>query len=545
MDLKNELKNIFSGEVLADNATLEKYSRDASIFKVVPKCVVFPKNSKDVESLVRFVSENKKNDPSLSITTRAGGSCMAGGPLNDSIILDTTKYLTGILSWGSDSAVTLSGTMYRDFEKESLSRNLLLPCFTASKNMNAIGGMIGNNSAGEKTLKYGKMEKYIKKLSMVFSDGVEREIKPLTFEELENKKRQNDYEGEVYRKLDQLLEGNKEIIENARPKVSKNSAGYYLWNIKQEGVFDLNRLIVGSQGTLGIVTKSEINLVRPASKSKMLVIFIRNLNHLGDIVNEILKKNPETLESYDESTLKFAMRYIPEIIGLMKVRNFFKLALSFIPEVLMTLRGGLPKLVILAEFTGESDEELETTAMQVKDSLKKFHPVLRITHSSLEEEKYMTIRRESFNLLRKHVRGLKTAPFIDDVCVKPEYLPEFLPKLRAILDKYKLFYTIAGHAGDGNFHVIPLMDLKQKKDRDLVLPVSKEVYSLVAEYHGSITAEHNDGIIRTPFLEQMYGKEIVKLFQEVKEIFDPQNIFNPGKKVGGTTEYLEEHIITG
>lgn len=542
--MKEELKKIISGEVEDNESILIKYSKDASIFKVKPKLVIFPKDYIDIEKVVKFASENKKNDATISITARAGGSCMSGGPLNESIILDTTKYLVGVKSWTENSAVVMPGTMYKDFEIESLKRGLLLPCFTASKNLNAIGGMVGNNSAGEKTLKYGQMEKYVKRLKMVFSDGVEREIKPLSFVELEEKKKQDDFEGLIYKQIDELIEGNKEITEKARPKVSKNASGYYLWNIKQGGIFDLNKLIVGSQGTLGIITEAEIGLVKPQKKSKMLVIFLKHLDNLGEIVNEILKGNPETLESYDDSTLKFAIRFLPDLARAMKARSFFKMIFSFIPEALMSIKGGFPKLVLLVEFTGDSEEELEKSAEKVRESLKKFHTSTRITKSELEEEKYITIRRESFNLLRKHVRNKRTAPFIDDIIVRPECLPEFLPKLRTILDKYKLFYTIAGHAGNGNFHIIPLMNFKEKISRELILPISKEVYSLVHEYSGSITAEHNDGIIRTPFLEQMYGAEVIGLFKKVKEIFDPQNIFNPGKKVGGSFEYIESHITS-
>ena len=215
--MKEELKKIISGEVEDNESTLIKYSKDASIFKVKPKLVIFPRDSADIEKVVKFASENKKNDPNLSITARAGGSCMAGGPLNESIILDTTKYLVGIKSWANDSAVVMLGTMYKDFEIESLARDLLLPCFTASKNLNAIGGMIGNNSAGEKTLKYGQMDRYVKKLKMVFSDGVEREIRPLSVDELEQKKKQDDFEGKIYREVDELVESNKELIEIDRP----------------------------------------------------------------------------------------------------------------------------------------------------------------------------------------------------------------------------------------------------------------------------------------------------------------------------------------
>jgi hypothetical protein len=180
---------------------------------------------------------------------------------------------------------------------------------------------------------------------------------------------------------------------------------------------------------------------------------------------------------------------------------------------------------------------------QLKNDIQKFNFKMRATKNFGEEEKYWTIRRESFNLLRKHVKGKRTAPFIDDVCVLPENLPEFLPKMRKILDETGILYTIAGHAGNGNFHIIPLMNLKDDHTRALIPILSEKIYNLVKEYNGSITAEHNDGIVRTPYLDKMYSSEILDLFQQTKYIFDPKNIFNPGKKVGGSIEYMVGHII--
>ncbi|MEX0910137.1 MAG: FAD-linked oxidase C-terminal domain-containing protein, partial [Candidatus Paceibacterota bacterium] len=147
-----------------------------------------------------------------------------------------------------------------------------------------------------------------------------------------------------------------------------------------------------------------------------------------------------------------------------------------------------------------------------------------------------------FSLLREHIKGKRTAPFIDDIIVRPEFLAEFLPRLQAILDEYNLIYTVAGHAGDGNFHIIPLMDMTDNKNHEVILELSDRVYDLVLQFEGSITAEHNDGIIRTPYLEQMYGADIVALFKEVKHMFDPQNIFNPGKKVGGTKADIKRYL---
>jgi FAD/FMN-containing dehydrogenase len=204
------------------------------------------------------------------------------------------------------------------------------------------------------------------------------------------------------------------------------------------------------------------------------------------------------------------------------------------------------------EYTGKDEDEVDAKLDTLWEKLKPFKYQMRKTKSEEEAGKYWTIRRESFNLLRKHTKGRRTAPFVDDVVVLPEHMPEFLPKMREILDRYKLVYSIAGHAANGNFHIIPLMDMRDKKNVEVIEKVSEEVYSLVAQYNGSITGEHNDGIIRTPYLGKMYSEKVLELFKQAKEIFDPQDIFNPGKKVpdftkteedrGGTLEYMAEHI---
>jgi FAD/FMN-containing dehydrogenase len=152
------------------------------------------------------------------------------------------------------------------------------------------------------------------------------------------------------------------------------------------------------------------------------------------------------------------------------------------------------------------------------------------------------MRRQSFQLLRSKVKDKHTAPFIDDLIVNPKYLPDFLPKLRLIIKKYALFATIAGHMGDGNFHIIPLMKLEEPSERAKLLPAMKDVDELVLAFHGSLSGEHNDGLVRGPWLEQQFGKEVLLLFQEVKHIFDPDNIFNPHKKSDAVWDYSFSHI---
>lgn len=543
----DQLKQTLSGEFHTDEETLISHSKDASLFQVMPKAVVFPKDAADVKTVVKYVAEHKKEDPSLSVTARSAGSCMAGGSLSESIILDGMTHMNGIVSFqgeGDNSSVVVRpGTFYRDFEKETLARNLILPCFTASKNLCALGGMIMNNCAGEKTLRYGKMENFVERLNVVFADGNEYEVKPLSKTELDAKISQGDYEGNIYNGIWNIIESNKESIKAAKPHVSKNSAGYYIWNVwdEEKQVFDLNKLLVGSQGTLGIVTEAQLRLTQVKNETKLFVIFLPDLTKVSEIVNEVLPLDPESIESYDDATMKLAVKFFPEMVKTMKA-GFLKMMWEFIPEAEMIITGGIPKLILLVEFTEHDIAEVDRKIADLEKRMEKFDLKTHVVESKDEAEKYWSIRRESFNLLRKHIHGSRTAPFIDDVIVLPEHMPEFLPKMRAILDSYNLTYTIAGHAGNGNFHIIPLMDMHDAKNVDAIMEVSEKVYSLVGEYKGSITAEHNDGIVRTPYLHKMYSPELLDIFQQVKNVFDPENIFNPGKKVGGSLEYLKSHI---
>ncbi len=256
----------------------------------------------------------------------------------------------------------------------------------------------------------------------------------------------------------------------------------------------------------------------------------------------MLQFKPESFESYDDKTLSLAMKFLPEIIKIMAPTNIFSLGLQFLPEVGMVLTGGFPKLILMAEFRGKDAAEVAKRTQAAKDAVARFKLPTRIADQK-DSQKYWTIRRESFSLLRKHMHGTRTAPFIDDIIVRPEHLPEFLPALNKILAQYDIVYTIAGHVGDGNFHIIPLMDFKNPKTREIITELSNKVYDLVLAYHGSITAEHNDGLIRSPFLKQMYGAEVYGLFEEVKAAFDPLNIFNPGKKVGSNLQWSLDHMV--
>lgn len=546
-EIKKELQKFFKGDIEDSEETLIKYSHDASLLEVRPELVLFPKDSEDVQNLVKWVSGNKAKYPKLSITARCAGTDMSGGAIGESLILDFTRYMNklvgGPLPMKSKAEWEIAvqpGMFYRDFEKLTLAKGLILPCYTASKSLNAIGGMFGNNSAGERTLKYGKMENFILSSKVVFADGVERVVKPFSVSDI-------PHQEEIYQQIYELIKANEGEIKQAKPKVSKNSAGYYIWNVINNSSFDLNKLLVGSQGTLGIVTEMTIKLIPENKNSKLVAIFMNNLEPLGRLVDEILLLHPETLETYDDKTMKLAVKFFPDFLKKKGLVGMFKFMWSFLPEFFMFLTGGIPKLIILAEFAGSDEKIVHEKCEALVEKIKNFKLKVHITESTAEANKYWDIRRESFALLRKHVKGKRTAPFIDDIIVRPEFLPKFLPELNAIIKKYNLISTLAGHAGDGNFHVIPLMDFKRPDTAKTIMKCGEEVYDLVARYYGSITAEHNDGLIRTPYLNKMYEPHIIEIFRKIKEIFDVHNIFNPGKKVatpdnGGTKEYIATHI---
>ncbi len=538
----------FQGEIDDSSPTIDNYSHDASLFEIRPKIVVFPKDSKDIEKLVRSVKDQKRWDKSLSLTARSAGTDMAGGAINDSIIVDFRRYFTKIEKVTSSMGHAQPGVLYKDFEVETLKNGALMPTFPASRDLASIGGMVANNSGGEKSLEYGKTKDFIEELKLVFADGIERSVKPINKERLDEIMAQEDFEGEVYRKIYELCEKNYDLIKSARPKVSKNSMGYTLWEVwdRETGIFDLTKLIVGSEGTLGLVTDITFRLVPNVPHSGLLVLFLRDIDDLGELIPTVLSHKPATVESFDDQTLWLSIRFMPSFLKLLGPVRFIHLLLSLIPDGWQLLKG-VPKLIVMVEFTAQTESE-------VRDKIKALHKELKDKRARYEingfeedategkSEKFWVMRRQSFNLLRSKVKDKHTAPFIDDLVVNPEYLVDFLPKMRKIIAKYNLFATIAGHLGDGNFHIIPLMKLENKAERDTMLPAMKEVNELVLSYHGSLSGEHNDGLIRGPWLGKQFGSEMLKLFKDVKHIFDPSNIFNPHKKTDSDWDYSYSHI---
>lgn len=542
--LHTEVSKLIKGDVVDTDEVLADFSHDASLFEIIPEAVVFPKDTNDICEIVRYVLKSKVSQPQLSLTARSGGTDMSGGSINDSIILGFERYFNRIYPLTGLQVRVQPGVYYRDFESETMRQNLLLPTYPASREICMIGGMVANNAGGEKSLIYGKTDRYVKQVKIVLSDGNEHTFQALNKSELEQKLSEQGIEGDLYRAVHGLITDNNELIQASKPKVSKNSTGYNVWDVWNGKIFDMTKLLVGSQGTLGIITEVTLKLIPAKPLSGMMVVFMPSLKELGKIINALLPLHPSSLESFDDHTLKFAFRFFYSFRKTLGWKRFILLGISFIPVLNKLLRylPHFPKIIMLAEFEGSTQDEIDSKMSAVRVSLAPFDIETQIARDKRHEEKFWTIRRESFNLLRKNIRNKHTAPFIDDLIVPPHTLPEFLPKLVEIMERYNLLYTIAGHMGDGNFHIIPLMDLSDKFEREKIPKVLEEVTTLILKFGGSLSGEHNDGLIRGPFLHKMYSTEMMAVFRKIKDIFDPQNIFNPHKKVTSDWDYSKQHI---
>ncbi|NCS83124.1 FAD-binding oxidoreductase, partial [Candidatus Saccharibacteria bacterium] len=378
------------------------------------------------------------------------------------------------------------------------------------------------------SIKYGPTSANVNEVQVVLSDGNEYTFGPLTRLQLEDKKKQPDFEGHIYRHMTQLLEENAHTIAAHHPRTVKNAAGYALWELwdRHQQVFNLGRLFIGAQGTLGIISEAELKLVKPGAYQRMIVTPVGDLGKLAEVVKTTLRYDPMTCETFDHFTYEFAERYYPEDA-----------------ERAHVARG--KHMVILSVFEADEQHRADVIAGQAKEMLEKLgHETFWIDDQATVES-FLTIRRKSFKMLLDHpLANTRAQAFLEDTIVPLENYGAFLGELEAILKEYNMTYTYAGHIGAGSIRLVPLADMEADGASRRIMELEAKVNDLVISYGGSISADHNDGIIRTPFLEKQFGPDMVKLFEEVKNLFDPNGIFNTGKKVGGTYEFALSHIIT-
>lgn len=527
------MRDLFSSYEFSNaHDVLHTYSTDASIFSVTPEGVLYPKSVIDISKIIRTINEENL---STSLTVRAAGTCMSGGPLNEGLILDTTRYMNSIMGVDmSHATITVeSGALFRDIEKAVVPQGLMFPPYTSSKDVCVIGGMIGNNASGELSVRYGATIDWVKSLDIILADGTILACKELSKKEWNEKQLQSNREGEIYKFVAQKMDEYASDFETNVPKVSKNAAGYQLWRVynPRTKTYNLSRLFVASQGTLGVTANATLHLAPIPRHRRLVVCALTELSTLGEMLHALKQLNPESIETFDVHTYALAKTYYPKESGL----------ISFVSDnALLTL------FIQVAEDTDEATKMRQEEVMRVIEtfSIRPFVPENQETVDA-----FFTIRRASFKMLKELKSAeSRVAPCIEDTIIPVERYGEFLSRLQPILDDYSLTYTYAGHIGDGSIRLVPLVNFADPKTPEMLLELSHRVYDLTIELGGSIGVDHNDGLLKTHYLEKQYGSRLVRMFQEIKDFFDPKNIFNPGKKVAterqGTEMYAKEHMHT-
>ncbi len=519
-----ELGQFLVGEITADRATREYFSTDASIFRVNPAMVIYPKNEADIMVSVKYLRDKAEHGVHIPITARGSGTDFAGGAIGPGAVMVMPAHFNKLVAYEKDSITVLPGMNYGTMQAILQARGRYLPAYPASINFSTVGGAVANNSSGEKSIKYGNTGDFVQALRGVLSSGDVIDTYRLSRRELKKKKLQNDFEGHLYRTIDQLIEANRSLIASSIPRVRFSSAGYNLLDVKQkDGSFDLTPLFVGAQGTLGIITEVSLAHVPYQKRKTLLVGFFDSVEKCYEAVARILPLGPSALELVDHNLLKFMRSHAPEQID------------GLVPEQ-------LPQLALLIEFDNRKTSVQVKKAKRVAKLFKRLCYDSRYATNADERDALWKIRRGAVNRLWMMNRPKQALPLLDDAIVPLERSIEFLQAVGALFTKYKLTVMSWGQAGTGNFHFQPLLDLANLRDRRKVLDLVDEFYKLVVRFDGSTSASYNDGRLRAPHLKKLYGAEMYKIFEQVKFVFDPYRIFNSGVKMGVTGEELAVHL---
>ncbi len=540
--IERELRKLgFRGKLLSDEVSLHKYSTDESIFAIAPQLILVPKDERDVRLATEVTGCLVKRFPSISLTPRAAGSGLSGGSLTDSIVLDTMHLNTIEPVQVSKSGITITcepGAMWHDVEKALAKYDAYLPSFPASKDLCTIGGSVANNAAGPDSLRYGHTADWVESLEIILHDGKNYLIKPLTYKEFTKQSKQKNELGRITREIWELISKNQKVIQENTPTTTKNSAGYALWSVlntsvtkfkKGDGTFDLTRLIAGSQGTVGIITKITMRALPIPSQTTLISVPVFALEDAPHVVETALKYNPINLELFDAASYELALQNPDFFKNYLSGLAYYRTMFAMYSTYHVRYKGRLPELSLLITLDKETLKDNSLPAILVALSTKNSRA--RVVRDRYEAEALWQVRRASYSLCKLQSPKLRPAAFLEDMVVPPEHLATFFIGIKKLLREFRVQATVHGHGGNGHFHFYPLIDFTNPTTPLLVEKMAERFFKLAVKYDGNICGEHNDGIIRTPHLNKIFSTKMIKLFEINENIFDPDDIFNPGKKV--------------
>ncbi len=505
------------GEVMTSPDARKYFATDSSIFTVTPSLIVYPRGENDVRKTARFTWQLAERGRVIPITARGSGTDESGAALGTGIMLVFPAHMNRIVELDpkNGTVVVEPGLNYGRLEQTLHTHERFLPPYPESYEYSTIGGAVANNASGEKTLKYGATRGFVKSMRVVLANGEVIETFRLSKRELNKKLGLSTFEGEIYRTLDTLLEENKELVDKLDLAVTKNSAGYDLLDVKRrDGSFDLTPLIVGSQGTLGIITEitMETEVYNPSKD-----LYLAEFDSVEKAAQAILELRgtpqlPSAIEMVDGQLLALVDRLNPNLLKDI-------------------IHKPLPAVALLVEVDDEGRQR-KKVSKRTEKILNDLAANVTVASDPNAQTRLWKVRHAAASVIAHSEGQLKAVPIIEDGIVPPEKLHDLISGIYKMFAAEHLQVALWGHAGDGNIHMQPFLDLSQLGDRQKAFRVMDAYYKLVIELGGSTSGEHGDGRLRAPYLSQLYGQDVYDLFAKVKQIFDPYGTLNPGVKVG-------------
>ncbi len=508
-ELEAELRKLVSGEVRFDAFSKVIYSTDASIYQMEPVGVVIPRDAEDVLAVV-----DAAHRWGVPVLPRGGGTSLAGQTVNHAIVIDFSKYMNGVLEVNPEErwAWTQPGVTLDQLNRRVVSHGLRYAPDPSTANRATVGGGIGNNSCGSHSVLYGKTGDHVIELNVALSDGSQAHFRTLDDAELEAKLRGQGLESGIYKGVLRIAEENREETHARYPSIMRRVSGYNLDQFPKGEPVNLSRMVVGSEGTLSVITKAKVNLVTRPKTTALAIAHFRRLDEACEATTAVLEHGPAAVELVGEMLLDRTRQ------SLGFARN-------------MTFINGNPGAVLVVEFDGESELEVSSKAARLKDDLARrglgYDTIILLDRAA--QANVWAVRKAGVGLLMG-VRGdAKPIPFVEDTAVDPERLGEFVRRFDSIVKGHGTEAGYYGHASVGCLHIRPLVNLKTQEGLDAMVSIADEIGDLVKEFGGSLSGEHGDGIVRGVWTEKMFGPAIYRAFQQVKETFDPRGIMNPGK----------------
>lgn len=519
----DHLKQSIKGDVLDDAFSLGIYSTDASIYQIKPLVVVLPRDETDVKRAVEIARMNK-----IKILPRGGGTSLAGQTVGEAMVLDFSKYMNKILEFNEEERwIRVQPGRVRDELNEEMAKyNLHFAPDPATSSRANIGGMIGNNSSGTKSILYGKTVDHVLEAKVLLSDGTEMWLRDFSAEKFQQKAGQNTREGAIYREFAEIIQQNREEIKKRFPKVMRRVSGYNLDEFTNTDRWNLSKLMTGSEGTLAVILEVKLNLEPlPAFKS-VAVIHFSELPEALKAVKSMLNFQPAAIEILDRVVLRLSRK------NLTTQRHC-----HFIE--------GDPAAILITEFYGDTSEEVMQRAGKMIEHLKNkgMGYAYPLFPEGEEYEDVWIVRKKGLGLMLGLPGNKKPLPFIEDAAVPAEMLPEYIEEVLDVCRKYGTDVSMYAHASVGVIHVRPILDLRQEEDIKNLKNIANETFDLVVKYGGAWSGEHGDGLVRSAFNERFFGTRLYEALKDIKRLFDPEDLMNPGKIVEAQT--IEHNLRYG